>query len=103
MSIQEKTRNLGLRGKLVLLITLPMLVVNLICLIAFTNSRIHQIKLSLVDETRSVVQALSQDFERLYRTGDQSLTTDLVDRLASVSSIEQAIVAMRPKVPMISE
>jgi len=89
--LKRTRRWLGLRGKLVGVITIPMIALNSLAVAVFTHSRIEQTTQSLIWNTQSIIRAVTQDFERLYLSGDQHLAADVVDRLRQFERVEQAV------------
>jgi PAS domain S-box-containing protein len=79
---------IGLRGKLTLAITVPTIALVTGAILAATVLQVRQIKASLVATTTSVVDALSQDFERFDLLRTQDTAADAVNRLRSFESIE---------------
>ncbi len=81
-----------LRSKLNLVFTAPMILIVVATLALTSRSQVSGLKTQKIAATRSIVQALSQDFQRIELLQDHAHRSDMAIRLSSFPDIEYLIV-----------
>ncbi len=80
---------LGLRAKLMLIITVPLVVIVALVVLILGMIQVDQAKETIIDHAESLIQAMNQSLERVYLSQDQRQTADVIDWLRSFPDIRQ--------------